>query len=358
MGHSWSQFLSKDIESEEAKNVKWLVVGLGSMGKRRVRCLQALGYRDVIGFDLRQDRRDETEQKYGIKTYGDFALGVKEFDPTAFIISVPPDIHHEYIELAIKHQKHYFVEASVVDTDMEEIKASLNACNIVGAPSATMMFHPAIREIINIMKSGNLGIISNIIFHCGQYLPEWHTYEKVSDYYVSNPATGGAREIVPFELTWITHVLGFPKRVCGNVRKTINIEGAERIDDTYNFLLDYENYLATITIDVVSRIGTRRLLINGDKKQLLWDWNQNNIKIYDPKAAQWQTIEYQMLDAEAGYNPNIGENMYIDELKAFIDAVGGKAPFINTMENDHNVLKLLYAIEEADKTKQYIEFKI
>ncbi len=338
--------------------MKFLVIGLGSMGKRRVRCLQALGYKNIIGFDLRQDRRNETEQKYGIKTYHDIAKALDEQKPDALVISVPPHIHHEYIKLAIQNKKHFFVEASVVDTDMGEIKKSLRTVNIVAAPSSTMFFHPAIKQIINIIKSGDLGTISNIIFHSGQYLPDWHTYEKVSDYYVSNPATGGAREIVPFELSWITQVFGFPQRVCGNVRKTINIEGAEKIDDTYNFLLDYENSLASITIDVVSRNATRRLLINGDQKQLLWDWNQKNIQIYDPKIDKWQILEYQMSSAESGYNQNIGENMYIDELKAFIDAIEGKAPFINTMENDHDVLKLLYAIEESDKTKKYIEFKI
>lgn len=338
--------------------MKFLVVGLGSMGKRRVRCLQSLGYKNIIGFDLRQDRRDETLQKYGIRTYGDFFKAIDEFNPDAFIISVPPHIHHEYIKLAIKNNKHFFVEASVVDTDMDEIKRNLRDVSIVAAPSLTMAFHPAIKQIIAIIKSGDLGTISNVIFHSGQYLPDWHTYEKVSDYYVSNPATGGAREIVPFELSWITQILGFPKRVCGNVRKTINIEGAEKIDDTYNFLFDYDNSLAVITIDVVSRSATRRLLINGNQKQLIWDWNQKNIQIYDAKIDKWQILEYQMSKAESGYNQNIGENMYIDELKDFIEAIDSKKPFINTMENDHNVLKLLYAIEESDKTKKYIEFEI
>jgi predicted dehydrogenase len=339
-------------------SMKFLVIGLGSMGKRRVRCLQTMGYKDVAGFDIRQDRRDETMQKYGIKTYENILLALSDFNPDAFIISVPPMIHHEYIKLAFKNQKHFFVEASVVDTDMEDIKKSLGSVDIVAAPSATMIFHPAIKQIIEIIKSGDLGTISNVIFHSGQYLPDWHTYEKVSDYYVSNPATGGAREIVPFELTWITHIWGFPKRVCGNVRKTINIDGAEKIEDTYNFLLDYEKFLATITIDVVSRYATRRLLINGDQRQLIWDWNQNNVQIYNSSSAHWEIQEYEMNNAEAGYNPNIGENMYIDELHAFIRAIQGQLPFINTIENDYKVLKLLYAVEQSDKIKQYVDFKI
>jgi predicted dehydrogenase len=338
--------------------MNFLIIGLGSMGKRRVRCLKALGITTVAGFDQRKDRRLESKAKYGIQTFDDIEQAILEFKPAAFIIAVPPDAHHVYMKMAAEEGLHFFVEASVVDTDMDLIKELVKVKNIIAAPSATMTFHPAIRQISDIIISGDLGTVSNTIFHSGQYLPDWHTYEKVSDYYVSNPATGGAREIVPFELTWLTNVLGFPKRVCGNVRKTINIEGAEKIDDTYNFLLDYEKCLATITIDVVSRYATRRFLINGDQKQLLWDWNQKNIQIYDPQSAQWQLIEYQMMNSEAGYNPNIGENMYIDELKAFIDAIEGKAPFINTMENDHNVLKLLYAVEESDKTKKYVEFKI
>jgi predicted dehydrogenase len=338
--------------------MNFLIVGLGSMGKRRVRCLNALGITTVAGFDKREDRRLESQEKYGIQTFSEINQAIREFSPAALIISVPPDVHHFYMKMAAEKGLHFFVEASVVDTDMDLTKKLVKAKNIIAVPSATMTFHPAIKQIMDIIRSGNLGTISNILFHSGQYLPDWHTYEKVSDYYVSNPATGGAREIVPFELTWLTHVLGFPKRVCGNVRKTINIEGAEKIDDTYNFLLDYDKFLATVTIDVVSRYAMRRLLVNGEQKQLLWDWNQKNIQIYDPQSAQWQIIEYQMMNSEAGYNPNIGENMYIDELKAFIDAIEGKAPFNNTMENDHNVLKLLYAIEESDKTKLHIEFKI
>lgn len=339
--------------------MNFLIVGLGSMGKRRIRCLKALGYEinDIVGFDVREDRRKEAEQKYGIKTYSDIenALGVEK--PSAFIISVPPDLHHIYMKTAIEKGINFFVEASVVDTDMDIIKEKLRNTDIVAAPSATLLFHPAIKVISEIIKNGQLGKTSNIIFHSGQYLPDWHTYEKVGEYYVSNPATGGAREIVPFELTWLMNLFGFPERVCGNVRKTIVIEGAEKIDDTYNFLFDYKDFMTTITIDVVSRYATRRLLINGDQKQLIWDWNLNNVQLYDPLINQWEIISYEMKSAESGYNLNIGENMYIDELNAFIQAIKKGKAFINTMENDHKILKLLYTIEQADRDSTYIRFE-
>ena len=33
--------------------MKFLIVGLGSMGKRRIRCLKSLGYEDIVGYDVR-----------------------------------------------------------------------------------------------------------------------------------------------------------------------------------------------------------------------------------------------------------------------------------------------------------------
>lgn len=337
--------------------MKAFVIGLGSMGKRRIRCLQALNVESICGFDLRVDRRKEAQDKYGIQTYADAEACIAAEKPDILIISVPPDLHHIYMKMAVQNGKNFFVEASVTDTDMDIIKRDAAKAGIVAAPSATLLFHPAVQKIAEIVMIGELGKISNIIYHCGQYLPDWHTYEKVSEYYVSNPVTGGAREIVPFELTWLTHLFGFPGKVCGNVRKTISIEGAEKIDDTYNFLLEYSSFLATFTIDVVSRFATRRLLINGDQKQLVWDWNQNSIKVYDPQKAGWQEIGYEMKSAEKGYNPNIGENMYIEELRCFINAAQGEQPFINSLENDHQVLKLLYKIEESDKKSSCLEFK-
>jgi predicted dehydrogenase len=325
------------------------------MGKRRIRCLKALGFSDLAGFDIRPDRRREVQEKYAIPTYADFDQALTTVRPDALIISVPPDAHHIYMKAAIRHNMHFFVEASVVDTDMGEITAALAHKDLVAAPSATLLFHPAIRTIAEIVRSGRLGKISNIILHSGQYLPDWHTYERVSDYYVSTQATGGGREIVPFELTWLTSLFGFPKRVCGNHRKTIDIPGAESIADTYNCLLDYGNFLATMTVDVVSRHATRRLLLNGDQRQLVWDWNRNCVSLFNPEQSQWEELPYEMKGAEAGYNPNIGENMYIDEIRNFIDAVEGKKPFINTMANDHRILKLLYAIERSDASSAYVE---
>src|SRR5882724_7174264 len=120
--------------------MRFLIVGLGSMGKRRVRCLKALGHECIFGFDRREDRRAEAAKLYDIETFGDVEEAIAKCKPSALIISVPPDVHHIYMKIAVSHGLHFFVEASVVDTDMEEIAASVKRAGIVGVPSATLRF--------------------------------------------------------------------------------------------------------------------------------------------------------------------------------------------------------------------------
>lgn len=339
--------------------MKFLVIGLGSMGKRRIRCLKALGYSesDIAGVDLRKDRRKEANDKYQVDTYDDFALAIKNYEPDALIISVPPDLHHVFMKAAIKHELPFFVEASVVDTGMSAIIQQAKEASINAVPSATMMFHPAIKMIKQKLDDNVLGKISNITFHSGQYLPDWHTYESVSDFYVSNKDTGGAREITPFELTWITQLFGFPERLSAVYKKTTDIEGAETIDDTYSFLLEYNSFLLNGMVDVVSRSATRKLLINGEKKQLTWDWNKQAIEIYDPSKEQWEEHSFGMKEAEEGYDHRIGENMYINEIRAFINSLKGEEKFPNSMKQDLRVLNLLYDMEESSDEDTFINLR-
>ena len=325
------------------------------MGKRRIRNLQALGIKNIFGFDTRADRVKEAFSLYKINCFTDFETALKHSAPKAIIISLPPNIHHVYMKKAVELNIPFFVEASVVDTDMQELIVEVKNKNIFAAPSSTLYFHPAVKKIFQLVKSNYLGSISNITYHSGGYLPDWHTYEKVNEFYVSKKETGGAREIVPFELTWITKLFGFPKQLVSTVKKTIEIEGAPDIDDTYNSILDYENFTIMLTVDVVSRSAVRHLLINGSLRQLEWDWNANCVKVFHHDKQEWEVFEYETISAANGYNKNITEQMYVDEMSAFLKGIENPALYVNTLEEDHKVLKVLYLMEKSYAEKKFVE---
>lgn len=324
--------------------MRFLVIGLGSMGKRRVRCLQALGYTDIVGFDPREDRRVEAFQKYAITTIGSLdEVDLNSF--AAFVISTPPDFHTPYAKLAIDYNKPCFIEASVILEDVKEI-ANHNANNVFIAPSCTLRFHPTVKDITAIIKDGKYGKLTNFTYHSGQYLPDWHPWEGVNEFYVGNRPTGGGREIVPFELTWIVDTIGWPQSAKGIFEKTIDF-GAN-IEDTYAFTLKYADKAGAVIVDVASRYAVRNLVVNMENAQIQWRWDDGFFRVYEVESSRWVVYNEPEKSAAAGYNKNIGEAMYIEEIRHFIGGFQGTHIYPNTLADDIKVLEILEQIENSD----------
>jgi predicted dehydrogenase len=323
--------------------VKALVVGLGSMGKRRVRCLRHHGIESVTGHDTRADRRQNAASEYGISVVESLAAAdLAEFD--LVIVSTPPDQHHVHLGWAIEAGKPVFVEASVIREPLLALAEAARRKNVLVAPSCTLRFHPAIRDITSVVHSKRYGKVCNFSYHCGQYLPDWHPWEKVTDYYVSKPETGGAREIVPFELTWLVDALGWPAVAGGLVMKTADV-GAP-IDDTYAALLRFPGFAGTLVVDVVARQAVRKLTLNFERASLAWDWDSGVVRICEADAAKLVEMRQPEAKAHEGYHQNIGEAMYIDEIGSFLAAIAGKDRFPHSLEDDIRVLGLLQDIEQ------------
>lgn len=326
--------------------MNFLIIGLGSMGKRRIRCLKNLGHSNILGFDLNEDRRNESEELYGIDTVKSIdSIDFNEID--SIIVSTPPDKHDEYIELAIENKTPVFVEASVVLGKLLELNKLAKEHNVLVAPSCTLQFHPSIKKIKEIVDSNKYGKLTNFSYHSGQYLKDWHPWEDVKNFYVSKKETGGCREIVPFELTWLIDIFGFPKRIVGFNGSTMDV-GAD-IDDTYTISLDFGNCYGNLTVDVVSRYATRDLILNLEYGQILWRWDEKVVKLYDVNKDKW--IHYHQPESISmkEYNENIIEDMYIEEIKSFVDAINRKSEFPNSLEEDIKVLKLVYEVESANE---------
>ena len=214
------------------------------------------------------------------------------------------------------------------------------------SPSCTFIFHPVIRKIKDIVESKKYGKVCNFSYHSGQYLPDWHPWEDVNEYYVSKRETGGAREIVPYELTWITDVFGYPEEIKGYFRKTADV-GCD-IEDSYACSLAYSNMTGSLLVDVVGRNALRNLVINFENAQLQWRCDQDQLEIYEVQKNSWRTIETEKMIHEEGYSKNINENMYIDEIEAFLKGIEIREAYPNTIEKDIKILRLLESVENSD----------
>ncbi len=332
--------------------MKFLITGLGSMGKRRVRNLQHLQAGDIAGFDPRADRREEAASKYGIQTFSDFDEACNTFKPDAVVISTPPDLHVQYAKLALQNGHHYFSEASVVDDGMDELIALSHANpELVAAPSCTLRYHPSIQTIKQLVDD-DFGKPLLLTYHSGQWLPDWHPWEDYRSFYVARRATGACREIVPFELSWLTWIIGPIAMVTGMRDKlsTLDVD----IDDAYQVLLKFESgALGHLLVDVIARSPVRYFRLCSERATIEWDaTGTKQVRIFRA-GGDWEIIPEPERIQEPGYV--YSENPYIDEMRDFIAACRGEKPWGYTLAQDKATLDLLQQIETSSDERRQIE---
>lgn len=325
---------------------KFLVVGLGSMGKRRVRNLKALGYNEIAGFDLREDRISEAKFKYDIRCFRSFDDAIDVFNPSAVIISTSPKYHMDYAFMCESLGLPSFIEASVTDSiKILELSKKINESGVFIVPSCTMKFFPGPKLIKNLLEDGVIGQVLNLNYHVGQYLPDWHPWEDITDFYVSDRETGGAREIVPFELTWLVDLFGQPETLLCKKSKVSTLNAP--IDDIYHCILNFpSDIICNLTIEVLSRPkATRELRIIGSKGLLVMSGEENCVKFCTVDAVEWSRFDLGSGTVEDKYI--YPEEPYIEEIKSFIDAVNcrDQSRFPNTLHDDYKILETLLELE-------------
>ncbi|OGZ32204.1 MAG: hypothetical protein A2V69_00255 [Candidatus Portnoybacteria bacterium RBG_13_40_8] len=330
--------------------MKYLIVGLGSMGKRRIRNLQYLDETDVIGFDLRKDRRKESEEKYHIKTYATIEQAMNQ-DPDALIISTPPDHHLEYQMLAAKNKKHFFSEASMFRKGIAKLDKLAKKNKIIAAPSSTLRYNESVKKIKEVVENKAIGKVILVTYHMGQYLPDWHPWEHIKDYYAGQTETSAAKEMVAYELEWLIWVFGDIKEISCIKGKISNLDAD--IDDTYQLIFQFKNNaIGNLLSEVVSRTPLRVLRVVGEEGTIVWDWLEGKVKIYETKTKKWTEYKEDKGFKEKGYLAK--ENMYIDELKSFIEKIKGKNTYSYTLQEDLKILRLLDAAVESSEKKRHI----
>ncbi len=310
------------------------------MGKRRIRNLQYHGEKEITGFDIRPDRNKEAQEKYGIRTVNDLQeLSGKDFD--ALIISTSPAAHGDYIRMAIRWKKHFFIEHPTSDDGYQDILNNKNS-GMVMAPSCTMRFYTPIKMMKKILESGRIGKILAFQYHMGQYLPDWHPWEDYRQVYFSKKATSACREMTAFELIWLNWVLGSEvQEVSGTIRKISDLD--MDADDVVLAQLKYKNgIVGNFLIDVIARKPYRTLRILGSEGTLDWERFDSTIKVFEVNSKTTEVIPVPQGRPEPGYVNE--EEMYNDEIKAFLNAIAGKAPYPFSFEENLVNLKTLFQV--------------
>ncbi len=88
--------------------MKIIVIGLGSMGKRRIRLLRENNDIEIVGVDSQESRIQEVKDLFGIKCYHSIQDAVTSEKIDAAVISTSPLSHASIINECLHNNLHVF----------------------------------------------------------------------------------------------------------------------------------------------------------------------------------------------------------------------------------------------------------
>ena len=322
--------------------MKALIVGLGSMGKRRIRLLRGIDKNaEIIGVDTNPERRAQVEEM-GCKTYRTIQEAAAE-KPEAAFVCTSQVAHYPIIKDLLSYKINTFTELNLVSDGYQELMSAAKENNTVLFLSSTMLYRGEINYIQNRVKNFDKPV--SYIYHIGQYLPDWHPWESYKNFFVSNKRTNGCRELFGIELPWIIETFGKIKEIYSTADKMTDLE----IDfpDRFFVTITHENGTKGIlAIDVVSPKAVRNLEVFGEGMHLFWEGNPQTLYDFNVETKEKEFINtYESFEHDSRYSDNIVENAYVDEMQNFIGVIKGREQPKYSYEKDLYTIKIMDEIE-------------
>ena len=173
--------------------MKLLIVGLGSMGKRRARLAKGIDASiELCGVDLSEERRTGEEvRRLGIDAYPDIPSAVAARHPDAALVCTAPITHSGIIGQLLDEGLPVFTELNLVSDGYAENMAKAKAKGLPLFLSSTMLYRGETQYIKQQVAQFKKPV--NYIYHIGQYLPDWHPWENYKNFFVGDKRTSAVR---------------------------------------------------------------------------------------------------------------------------------------------------------------------
>ncbi len=324
--------------------MKVVVVGMGSMGKRRIRLLKKYDENITIyGVDSSKIRQEEAHKLYGVIICQDIKEAVEEGATCAFV-SASPLAHASIIKECLERGLNVFTELNVVSDGYSENQKLAKEKRKVLFLSSTFLYRLEIKYIRQrVEKTGGKFAY---FYHVGQWLPDWHPWENYKDFFVFNKRTNGVREIMVRELPWLTETFGDIESWSIEMSNISSL----KVDypDAYFMILNHDSGTrGVVLMDVVARKSSINLEVISENLYLTWDGTPTGVKEYDIANKEEKSIHlYDTYEHNDKYAKNIIEDAYANEIVAFFNQVNSGVEPIYNFEKDQRVLDIMDGLED------------
>ncbi len=323
--------------------MKFLIVGFGSIGRRHLRNLLALGERDIVvvrsgkstlPVDELADFRVEYEMEKALA-----------HQPDAAIIANPTALHLSAAIPAARAGCHLLIEKPISHSleGLDELHSALKQSRARVLVGFQFRFHPGLRKIASLLTEDAIGRVVSVRAQWGEFLPNWHPWEDYRTSYAALPDLGGGVALT------LSHPFDYLRWLLGEVRDMKSFSATLgglglAVEDTVECLLRFESgAIGSLHLDYIQRPGSHHLEIIGERGTLTWD-NADGAARLSMAGRDGNPGEWQVFAPPADFERN---TLFLDELRHFLAVVRGEEAPLCTLADGEAALRLALQARQA-----------
>ena len=330
--------------------MRFLICGLGSIGRRHLKNLHALGERDIVLYRTGQSTLPEDDLD-GLPMVRDLEAALSNWRPDAALVTNPTALHLEVAVPAARAGCHLLIEKPVSDRleGLEDLREAIADGGGRIQMGFQFRFNPGLIRVKDLIAKGAIGRPLGARAHWGEYLPDWHPWEDYRSSYAARADLGGGATLTlchPFDyLRWL---LGEVTSVQGATSRN----GALDLDveDLAEAILELDGgCLASVHVDYYQRPAQHWLAIQGTEGTLRWDGISGDLQWRSATDGDWHDEP-----AAEGYERN---TMFLEEMKHFLAVARGDERPLCSLDDGVRALEIALAVRRSAEVGRRIELR-
>jgi predicted dehydrogenase len=329
----------------------FLICGLGSIGRRHLRNLQALGCTNLVLFRTGKSTLPD-EDLQGLPVEHDLVHALEKWRPTAAIISNPTALHLEVAIPAAKAGCHLLLEKPISHSmdGVPELMDVVQKNRLAVLVGFQFRFHPGLQVVHRLLKEGQIGQPLSARAHWGEYLPDWHPWEDYRTSYSARQDLGGSVTLTlshPFDyLRWMFGDVG---SLSAEISQGDNLE--LEVESRVEAILNFESGpTVSVHLNYDQRPARHDLEIVGSEGTLRWDNANGAAYLWTAEQQDWHEFP-----GPEGFERN---HLFMSEMEHFMELVDHHRPSICDLEDGVRALQIALAVMKAGKSGNRISIDL
>jgi predicted dehydrogenase len=294
-----------------------LIIGVGSIGERHLRCFQATGRAEVSFVEINGDLRRLVAERYKVQSsYANLEAGLAE-RPDLAVIATPAPLHVRMATRLAEPSIHMLIEKplSTCLDGIDRLSELIHQRRLVASVGYVYRVHPVLTAVKEALAADRFGRAVQIVSVSGEHFPTYRPAYR-SIYYADRTQGGGAIQDA------LTHMVNAGEWLVGPVNRVLVdaahqvLEGVE-VEDTVHLLARHGAVLGSYCLNQYQSPNENTLTVVCERGTIRCEFHENRWRWMIKPGDPWNDEPIAPFERDA---------LYITQANRFLDSVEGKAP--------------------------------